>query len=59
MDEDIGQDKRLGIVKLSLLDLQPEVEKEIELKLQPSLDMMKIKDKKDRGTLSIKVLSRL
>ncbi|KAI3719406.1 hypothetical protein L6452_20303 [Arctium lappa] len=55
LDQDIGQDKRLGIAKLSLADLEPEVEKEIELKLLPSLDMLKIKDKKDRGTLTVKV----
>ncbi|KAK1425231.1 hypothetical protein QVD17_20579 [Tagetes erecta] len=55
LDQDIGQDKRLGIAKLPLIDLEPEVEKEIELRLQPSLDMLKIKDKKDRGTLTIKV----
>ncbi|KAF5761466.1 putative C2 domain, calcium-dependent lipid-binding transcriptional regulator, plant [Helianthus annuus] len=55
LDQDIGQDKRLGIARLSLIDLEPEVEKEIELRLQPSLDMLKIKDKKDRGTLTIKV----
>ncbi|KAL4567129.1 hypothetical protein LXL04_022703 [Taraxacum kok-saghyz] len=53
-DEDIGADQRLGIAKLPLVDLQPELEKELELRLQPSLDMMKIKDKKDRGTISIK-----
>nr|GEW53995.1 synaptotagmin-5 [Tanacetum cinerariifolium] len=55
LDQDIGQDKRLGIVKLPLCNLEPETEKEIELRLQPSLDMLKIKDKKDRGTLTIKV----
>lgn len=55
LDQDIGQDKRLGIAKLPLADLEPEIEKEIELKLQPSLDMLKIKDKKDRGTLTVKV----
>ncbi|KAL8227887.1 hypothetical protein R6Q57_015471 [Mikania cordata] len=55
LDQDIGQDKRLGIAKLPLIDLVPEVEKEFELRLQPSLDMLKIKDKKDRGTLTIKV----
>ena len=54
-DEDIGQDKRLGIAKLTLNDLEAETEKELDLKLQPSLDMLKIKDKKDRGTLTIKV----
>lgn len=55
-DEDIGQDKRLGIAKLSLIDLEAETPKEFELRLLPSLDMLKIKDKKDRGTVTIKVL---
>lgn len=55
-DKDIGQDKRLGIAKLPLIDLLADTEKEFELRLQPSLDMMKIKDKKDRGTLTFKVL---
>ncbi|KAL6569417.1 hypothetical protein OROMI_013931 [Orobanche minor] len=54
-DQDIGQDKRLGITKLPLIELKPE-KKEMELRLLPSLDMLKIKDKKDRGTLSIQVL---
>ncbi|XP_058081161.1 calcium-dependent lipid-binding protein [Magnolia sinica] len=55
-DEDnIGQDKRLGIAKLPLVDLEPESPKDLELRLLPSLDMLKIKDKKDRGTLTIKV----
>ncbi|KAM0935165.1 putative C2 domain, calcium-dependent lipid-binding transcriptional regulator, plant [Dioscorea sansibarensis] len=55
-DEDnIADDKRLGIVKLPLLELEPETSKEFELRLLPSLDMLKIKDKKDRGTLTIKV----
>ncbi|KAL8238389.1 hypothetical protein R6Q59_014956 [Mikania micrantha] len=53
-DEDIGADQRLGIAKLSLVDLQPEIEKEIELRLMPSLDMLKIKDKKDRGNIIVK-----
>ncbi|KAL0373576.1 UNVERIFIED_CONTAM: Synaptotagmin-5 [Sesamum radiatum] len=54
-DEDIGDDKKLGTVKLPLIDLQPEVSKEFELRLLPELDMLKIKDKKDRGTLTIQV----
>ncbi|KAL0339380.1 UNVERIFIED_CONTAM: Synaptotagmin-5 [Sesamum angustifolium] len=54
-DEDIGDDKKLGTVKLPLIDLQPEVSKELELRLLPELDMLKIKDKKDRGTLTIQV----
>ncbi|KAF8032429.1 hypothetical protein BT93_D1370 [Corymbia citriodora subsp. variegata] len=56
LDKDIGQDKRLGIAKLPLIDLEPEVAKEVELRLLPSLDMLKIKDKKDRGTVTVKVL---
>ncbi|XP_010053878.2 synaptotagmin-4 [Eucalyptus grandis] len=55
-DQDIGQDKRLGIAKLPLIGLAPGVEKEFELRLLPSLDMLKIKDKKDRGTVTIKAL---
>ncbi|KAH7659653.1 Calcium-dependent lipid-binding transcriptional regulator plant protein [Dioscorea alata] len=57
LDEDnMAQDKRLGIVKFSLNDLEPEVSKEIDLRLLPALDMLKIKDKKDRGLLKIKIL---
>ncbi|KAK9147628.1 hypothetical protein Scep_006385 [Stephania cephalantha] len=55
-DKDVTQDKRLGIAKLQLIDLEPEVLKEVTLRLLPSLDMLKIKDKKDRGTLTLKVL---
>lgn len=54
-DKDIGQDKRLGIAKLPLIDLETQTEKEIELRLLPSLDTLKVKDKKDRGTLTVKV----
>ncbi|KAK6162417.1 hypothetical protein DH2020_002258 [Rehmannia glutinosa] len=55
-DQDIGQDKRLGIAKLPLIELEAEKSKEMELRLFPSLDMLKIKDKKDRGTVTIQVL---
>ncbi|KAL3649501.1 hypothetical protein CASFOL_005904 [Castilleja foliolosa] len=55
-DQDIGQDKRLGITKLPLIELEAEKSKDIELRLFPSLDMLKIKDKKDRGTVHIQVL---
>ncbi|CAL9175378.1 calcium-dependent lipid-binding protein-like [Musa acuminata AAA Group] len=56
-DEDkLQQDKRMGIAKLSLNDLEPKTLKEIELSLLTSLDTLKVKDKKDRGTLTIKVL---
>ncbi|CAA7408980.1 unnamed protein product [Spirodela intermedia] len=55
-DKDITQDKKLGIVKLPLVDLEADTLKEHELRLLPALDMLKIKDKKDRGTLTVKVL---
>lgn len=55
-DQDVGQDERLGIARINLCDLEPEKLQEFELKLMPSLDMLKIKDKKDRGTVTLKVL---
>ncbi|XP_072959348.1 calcium-dependent lipid-binding protein-like [Typha angustifolia] len=56
-DEDqLKQDKKLGLAKLSLIDLEAEVSKEFELGLLSSLDTLKVKDKKDRGTLTVKVL---
>eukprot|EP01018_Ginkgo_biloba_P011948 Gb_34830 [translate_table: standard] len=55
LDKDIGQDKRLGIARYSLLDLEPEKSKEVTLKLLPSLDTLKVRDKKDRGTITFKV----
>ncbi|XP_051143925.1 calcium-dependent lipid-binding protein-like isoform X2 [Andrographis paniculata] len=55
-DEDIGHDKCLGVAKLPLIELDSEVTKEIQLTLFPSIDMSKIKDKKDRGTITIQVL---
>ncbi|KAK7340146.1 hypothetical protein VNO77_20840 [Canavalia gladiata] len=54
-DKDIGQDKRLGVVKLPLNNLEAETEKELQLRLLPSLDTLKVKDKKDRGTITIKI----
>lgn len=54
-DQDIGQDKRLGIAKLPLIELEAETTKEFELRLLPSLDTLKVKDKKDRGTIAIRV----
>ncbi|GMN57859.1 hypothetical protein TIFTF001_026962 [Ficus carica] len=53
-DQDIGQDKRLGIAKLPLIELEAETSKEYELRLLASLDTLKVKDKKDRGTITIK-----
>ncbi|XP_057805621.1 calcium-dependent lipid-binding protein-like [Salvia miltiorrhiza] len=54
-DEDIGDDKRLGVAKLPLIELEAGRSKQIELSLLPSLDMLKIKDKKDRGSLTVEV----
>lgn len=57
-DEDkLKQDKRLGIAKLPLNDLEMESVQEINLQLLSSLDTTKVKDKKDRGVLTIKVSS--
>lgn len=49
----------MGIAKLTLADLQQDVEKEIDLRLMPSLDMLKIKDKKDRGNIIVKVSNNM
>lgn len=54
-DQDIGQDKKMGIAKLPLLGLEPEIPKEVEVRLLPKLDMTKVKDKKDKGTITVKV----
>ncbi|KAK3035653.1 hypothetical protein RJ639_033181 [Escallonia herrerae] len=56
VDKDVGKDERMGIAKLPLIELEADKPKEIELRLLPSLDMLKIKDKKDRGTVTLKVL---
>ncbi|XP_047318211.1 calcium-dependent lipid-binding protein-like [Impatiens glandulifera] len=52
-DQDIGQDKRLGVAKIPLIDLEVEGTKEIQVRLLSSLDTLKVKDKKDRGTITI------
>ncbi|XP_049366116.1 calcium-dependent lipid-binding protein-like [Solanum verrucosum] len=55
-DKDVGQDQRMGVTKLPLNELVAETLKEIELRLLPTLDMLRVKDKKDRGTITVKVL---
>ncbi|PHT39865.1 hypothetical protein CQW23_18719 [Capsicum baccatum] len=55
-DKDIGQDERMGVAKLPLNELVADAAKEIELRLLPKLDMTQVKDKKDRGTITVKVL---
>ncbi|XP_031113423.1 synaptotagmin-5-like [Ipomoea triloba] len=54
--DNVGKDERMGIAKLPLIELEAETEKEIELRLLPKLDMLRVIDKKDRGTVTIKVL---
>ncbi|KAJ8556320.1 hypothetical protein K7X08_023078 [Anisodus acutangulus] len=54
-DEDIGEDDRMGVTKLPLNEIEADNPKEIELRLLPKFDMLKIKDKKDRGTITIKI----
>ncbi|KAK4344918.1 hypothetical protein RND71_035094 [Anisodus tanguticus] len=55
-DEDIGEDDRMGVTKLPLNEIEADNPKEIELRLLPKFDMLKVKDKKDRGTITIKIL---
>ncbi|XVF73350.1 hypothetical protein PTKIN_Ptkin12aG0194500 [Pterospermum kingtungense] len=57
-DQDIGQDKRLGIAKFRLIELKPDTPKEVNLSLLASLDTLKVKDKKDRGSCTLKLLYR-
>lgn len=40
---------------MPLNELVAESPKEIELRLLPKLDMLRVKDKKDRGTITVKV----
>ncbi|XP_027108189.1 calcium-dependent lipid-binding protein-like [Coffea arabica] len=54
-DKDVGQDEKLGVAKVRLIELEAERSKELELRLLPSHDMLKIKDKKDRGTITIQL----
>jgi len=53
--DEVGQDKKLGVVKYLLADLEPENLKDLTLQLLPSLDTLKVKDKKDRGSITLKV----
>uniref|UniRef100_A0A804Q8Q9 Calcium-dependent lipid-binding (CaLB domain) family protein n=1 Tax=Zea mays TaxID=4577 RepID=A0A804Q8Q9_MAIZE len=55
-DEDkLQQDKRLGVAKLAVNTLESEITQDATLKLLHSLDPIKNKDTKDRGTLHLKV----
>ncbi|TVU39434.1 hypothetical protein EJB05_12853 [Eragrostis curvula] len=55
-DEDkLQQDKKLGVAKLAVNSLEPESTREISLKLLHSVDPLKNRDTKDRGTLYLKV----
>ncbi|XP_062190758.1 calcium-dependent lipid-binding protein [Phragmites australis] len=56
-DEDnLQQDKKLGVAKLAVNSLEPETTREITLKLLHSVDPLKNRDSKDRGTLYLKVM---
>ncbi|OEL20970.1 Synaptotagmin-5 [Dichanthelium oligosanthes] len=57
-DEDrLQQDKRLGVAKLAVNNLEPEITREVTLKLLHSVDPpLKNRDTKDRGTLHLKVM---
>ncbi|XP_002985728.2 synaptotagmin-5 [Selaginella moellendorffii] len=55
-DEDVGQkDALLGIVSYRVAKLLPEETKEEVLDLLPSLDKMNVRDKKDRGTITVRL----
>lgn len=49
----------MGVTKLPLNELESDTPKEIELRLLPKYDMLKVKDKKDRGTITIKVHNKI
>ena len=48
-------DKQLGTTLCHLADLIPEKTKDLRLDLKPALDMSNVVDKKDRGSITIKV----
>ncbi|KAL3536910.1 hypothetical protein ACH5RR_000276 [Cinchona calisaya] len=54
-DKDVGQDEKLGVAKVRLIELEAETSKVLEVRLLPSFDMLKIKDKKDRGTITLQI----
>ncbi len=58
-DEDIGTDKKLGITSIPLAALKPDEEEEITKNLAVSLDRDRVKDKGDRGSITIKVRTKL
>ncbi len=59
-DEDnIGTDKKLGVTSIPLASLKPDVEEEITKNLAVSLDRDRVKDKGDRGSITIKVRTKL
>ncbi len=58
-DEDIGTDKKLGITSIPLAGLKPDEEEEITKNLAVSLDRDRVKDKGDRGSITIKVCTKL
>lgn len=55
MDKDVGTDTFLGIVTYPISKLVPEETTEVTLNLKSALDTNLVKDKKDRGTVTLKV----
>ncbi|CAD6335175.1 unnamed protein product [Miscanthus lutarioriparius] len=56
-DEDtLQQDKKMGVAKLAVNSLEPENPTEITLNVLQSLDSLRVKDNKGRGTLHLKVV---
>lgn len=55
MDEDVGSDKQMGIASIPLNELVPDTEVLITQKVLKSLDTARVKDKGDRGTITVKV----
>uniref|UniRef100_A0A7I4EFI1 Uncharacterized protein n=1 Tax=Physcomitrium patens TaxID=3218 RepID=A0A7I4EFI1_PHYPA len=55
MDEDVGSDKQMGIASIPLNELVPDTEVLITQKVLKSLDTARVKDKGDRGTITVKL----
>ncbi|KAL2635565.1 hypothetical protein R1flu_007044 [Riccia fluitans] len=56
LDEDVGQDKTLGLVTFPISKLVPDHPLKVQLPLLQSLDTVSVKDKKDRGVLHLELL---
>ncbi|KAL3683694.1 hypothetical protein R1sor_001716 [Riccia sorocarpa] len=56
LDEDVGQDKTLGLVTFPISKLVSDQSLLVQLPLLQSLDTVSFKDKKDRGLLHVELL---